>query len=85
MPYSLTGKIMSGKKQVRGRIILFQEERIRLVDDQGRSFLLDLSNKLPVTSEKLRDWINAGTKLDVSYEGDPETETGIARSIKAAA
>ncbi len=76
---------MKKKKSVTGRIILFQEERFRMIDDAGRSFLFDLSHKVPVTNEDLKKWIKAGARLAVTYEGEPETETGVARSIKKAA
>lgn len=75
---------MKKKNQVTGRIILFQEERFRLVDDQGRSFLFDLSHRLPVTQEELSAWIRSRAVIAVSYEGEPETETGVAVALKAA-
>ncbi len=76
---------MKIKKMIKGRLILFQEERIRMVDEQGKSFLFDLSHGVSVKSEDLTNWINAKTPLTVSYEGEPETESGVAYSIKEAA
>ncbi len=73
------------KRELRGRIILFQEERIRLIDERGQSFLLDISHKLPVTSSDLTGWIEGGVPVVVSYSGEAETETGTVESIKAAA
>ncbi len=72
-------------KYLEGRIILFQEERIRVVDKAGRSFLLDLSHRLSLSNRELAAWIREGTPLVVSYEGDPETVSAIVHSIKKAA
>ncbi len=54
------------------------------MDEKGRSFLFDLSRKSPVNSEDLSDWIRKKTLLKIAYEGEPETESGVAYSIKAA-
>lgn len=76
---------MNKQKKIKGRIILFQEERFRIVDDQEKSFLFDLSHKVPVTSEDLSNWIKAKTPITVSFEGEAETGSGVAHSIKEAA
>jgi hypothetical protein len=71
------------EKEITGRIILVQEERFRMVDSRGRSFLFDLSHRAPVTNEDLISWSKAKTWLVVEYEGEPEMESGIAHSVKA--
>ena len=76
---------MKNRKTVKGRIILLQEERFRMKDRQGRSFLLDLSHSLALSAEELSAWIREGSELVVTYEGEPETDTGIAYSIRKAA
>ncbi len=76
---------MKKNKKINGRIILLQEERIRVVDDTGKSFLFDISPHFSVTSDDISDWIRTKRKVTVSYQGEPETESGVARSIKKAA
>ena len=68
-------------KSIEGRIILVQEERFRMVDSEGHSFLFDLSHRAPVTSDDLRAWSRAKARLRVEYEGEPEMESGIAHNI----
>ncbi len=75
---------MEKRKKITGRIITVQEERFRMLDDVGRSYLLDLSHRAAVTSDELREWNNAKTRLVVEYEGEPETDSGIAHSVTAA-
>lgn len=70
------------KKELVGRIILVQEERFRMVDDKGRSYLFDLSHNSSIKDRDLTDWSRERTRLVVEYEGEPELETGIAVSVK---
>ncbi len=63
---------------------MVQEERFRMLDEIGRSYLLDLSHDAPVTTEELKEWTRAKTTLIVEYEGEPEIDTGVAHSIRAA-
>ncbi|HEX8949907.1 MAG TPA: hypothetical protein VF790_13140 [Dissulfurispiraceae bacterium] len=73
---------MAKKKQIRGRIILFQEERFRIVDGQGRSFLFDLAHDVPITRDDLTNWMEDKTWLDIFYEGEPGTESAVVHSIR---
>ncbi len=68
---------MAKGKSIEGRIILVQEERFRMVDSDGRSFLFDLSHSAPATSEDLKRWSRAKAWLRVEYEGEPEMESGV--------
>ncbi len=76
---------MKKMNELKGRLILFQEERIRMVDERGVSFLFDLDHSLPVSAGDLQEWIRQGAQLVVSYSGEPETETGVVHSVKKAA
>ncbi len=72
------------KKTLRGHIVLVQEERFRVIDESGRSYLFDLSHKSSVGNEDLLVLAETKTDVLVEYEGEPELETGVARSIRAA-
>ncbi len=76
---------MKKNHELQGRIILYQEERIRMVDDRGASFLFDLAQDVPVSSEDLSHWIEERARIIVSYSGEPETENGVVHSIRKAA
>ncbi|MHB8110335.1 MAG: hypothetical protein ACYDHW_09925 [Syntrophorhabdaceae bacterium] len=70
------------EKEIVGRVIYVQEERFRMVDQKGRSFLFDLAHNAPVSDKDLINWSRSNTSLVVGYEGEPELESGIARSIR---
>lgn len=70
------------KKEVVGRVILVQEERFRMVDEKGKSYLFDLSHNSSIRDKDLTDWSRTKTWLVVEYEGEPELESGIAVSVK---
>ncbi len=76
---------MKDRKTVAGRIILIQEERIRLKDRAGRSFLFDVSHSVRLNTEEFAAWMREGRTVLVAYTGEPETETGVADSIRLAA
>jgi hypothetical protein len=75
---------MDKKKKLTGRVVLVQEERFRVVDDRGRSYLFDLSHDAPATNRDLLEWSRAKTWLVVEYEGEPDIDSGIAHSVRAA-
>ncbi|MEN6616435.1 MAG: hypothetical protein ABFD12_07745 [Syntrophorhabdus sp.] len=70
------------EKEIVGRVIYVQEERFRMVDQKGRSFLFDLAHNAAVSDEDLVNWERLRTWVAVKYEGEPELESGIARSAK---
>jgi hypothetical protein len=71
-------------KKIMGRILFVQEERFRIIDEKGRSYLFDLSHRSSIKDQELADWSRAKTWLIVEYEGEPELESGIAVSVRAA-
>lgn len=71
-------------RQVTGRILFIQEERFRMVDDNGRAYLFDLAYNTSIKNETLFDWSAAGTRVTATYDGEPEFESGIVRTLKAA-
>jgi len=72
---------MKKMKTIKGHIVLVQEERFRLLDVDGRSFLFDLAHNATAGSDDLKDWTEKRSEVTVRYEGEPELETGIARLV----
>ncbi len=83
-PKLRTEEPVAKRKRIAGRIITVQEERFRMVDETGRSYLLDLAHDARVTPDELKAWNDARTQIVVEYEGEPETDSGVARSVTAA-
>jgi hypothetical protein len=44
-----------------------------------------LDHRLTVSAPDLSNWIDEHARLEVSYSGEPETETGVVHSIRKAA
>ncbi len=74
----------SGTRELKGHIVVVQEERFRVVDELGRSFLFDLSHSSSIGNEDLLNLNAAKADLIIQYEGEPELETGVAHSIRLA-
>lgn len=68
-------------KQIRGRIILIQEDRFRLVDMTGRGYLFSLSHSTYTNPADLRRWHDADLEVMVEYKGEPNLATGIAHKV----
>lgn len=77
-------KISNPENEIIGRVIYVQEERFRIVDRQGRSFLFDLSHNAPISDIDLVNWEHSKTWVAVKYEGEPGLESGVARTVKPA-
>jgi hypothetical protein len=72
----------AGLRTVTGHITILQEERFRLVTDDGRVLLLTLAHNAGVGAEELHHFRQSGTRLCVEYEGEPDLASGVARSVK---
>lgn len=59
---------------------MIQEERIRMQGDDGRAFLLTLAHN--IVTEDLNEFLKNGVHIQVSFEGEPDLDTGVVRSIK---
>jgi urease accessory protein UreE len=68
-------------RTVRGRITVVQEERFRLLTDDGRGLLLDLAADANVDADELLALRDAGTHVAVEYEGEPNLASGVARRV----
>jgi hypothetical protein len=65
-----------------GYIILVQEQRFRLVTDAGRGLLLTLARDAGSSAGDLRRWHQTNTRVRVSYEGEPNLESGVTRLVR---
>lgn len=73
---------MARNKAVKGRILLVQEDRFRLIGETGKGFLFSLAHNAPVSSSDLGRMHDAQMTVLVHYEGEPNFESGIALDVK---
>ncbi len=66
---------------VTGTLAVVQEERFRLLTDNGQALLLTLANNPWTTELDLCRWHESGTHVSVEYEGEPNLASGVARRI----
>ena len=69
--------------RVRGRIAIVQEDRIRVIDEDGRGYLF-VVRKGGAEPETLELWRERGTLVDIEYEGEPD-RGAVANSLRSAA
>jgi|GEM_PF-1501238 lauroyl/myristoyl acyltransferase len=67
---------------VTGKIAVVQEERFRLITDEGQGLILTLSHSASVTPEQLWDFHRRGLRVLVEYHGTPSMETGVATAVR---
>jgi hypothetical protein len=65
-----------------GYITVVQEQRFRLVTDDGRGLLLTLAENARVDGHTLQGLHNNRTHVRVEYEGEPNMASGVAHAIK---
>lgn len=65
-----------------GRIVIVQEDRIRLVDASGRGYLF-VVRKGAAEAETLELWRDRGDWLEVAYHGQPD-RGAVATSLRRA-
>jgi hypothetical protein len=58
-------------REVVGRITIVQEDRIRLVDDEERGYLLTVKHNRASLAD-LERWRDRGTRLRVRFTGVPD-------------
>jgi hypothetical protein len=64
-----------------GRVIQVQEQRFRLVLDDGPAYLLTLAHDASVD---LQHWLRTGQRVEVEYEGEPGLSSGVAHRLRPA-
>jgi hypothetical protein len=72
-------------KTVSGRITLVQEQRFRLVNDSGQSFLLTLRHNAGLDASGLCQLRDTRARVVVEFAGEPGLESAVAYSLKQAA
>lgn len=75
---------MTKMKTVTGVLIAVQEERIRMVADDGAGLLFTLANGVHAP-DKLSGLGNSNLRVRVDYTGDPNLLSGVAHAIVALA
>ncbi len=68
-------------KTIKGHIVQIQEERFRLLGETGQGFLFTLSHKASSTVDDLELWHKERIPVMVEYEGEPNLESAVARSV----
>lgn len=64
-----------------GRIIIVQEDRIRVVDDEGRAYLF-IVRKKAAEPETLALWRDREVRIEIEYEGAPD-RGAVANSLRS--
>ncbi|MBI4410767.1 MAG: hypothetical protein HY561_13745 [Gemmatimonadetes bacterium] len=64
-----------------GRITVVQEDRVRIVDDEGRGYLL-VVRKRAASLDELEHWRDGRVRLRVYYTGAPDAG-GLAQAMEA--
>ncbi len=72
----------AAKRKLKGRIILVQEDRFRMVADTGQGYLFTLSHKAEVGQEDLLRFRDADAEVTVEYEGEPNVASGVAHAVE---
>jgi hypothetical protein len=67
---------------VSGHITIVQEDRFRLVTDDGQGFLFTLSAHGSTTPADLLRFLHAGTHLEIEYSGIPGLENCVVRKVR---
>ncbi len=70
------------KRTLRGRVILVQEDRFRVVGNSGEGYLFTLSYKAGINQEDLERFRDANIEVVIEYEGEPNLVSGIACRVE---
>jgi hypothetical protein len=65
-----------------GHITVVQEERFRIVTEDGRGFLLTLGRDADVTDAELKQFQRNQIRMRIEYDGKPNTASGLAQKIQ---
>jgi hypothetical protein len=66
----------AGTRTARGNITIVQEQRFRLVTDDGRGLLLTLAYDAYAPNGDLQRLHDSNTRVIVEYTGEPNLESG---------
>lgn len=70
---------------IEGRILIVQEDRVRLKTDDGGVLLLSLPHGCRWTMSELQRLHRENARVAVEYEGEPNTEEAALRSLRVLA
>jgi hypothetical protein len=65
-----------------GHIIVVQEQRFCLMTDEGQGLYLTLTDDVGLNPSGLRRLCDARARVSVQYEAEPDSESGVARSVR---
>jgi hypothetical protein len=65
-----------------GHITLIQEQRFRLVSENGRGFIFTISRKSAVRLSDLQQVLKSHATIRVEYSGAPNTRSGVADVVR---
>jgi len=68
------------QQTVTGYIVAVEEERFRLQTDNQQNLVLTASNGARA-QRRLQDWHRTNAHLRITYTGEPNLATGVAKSI----
>jgi hypothetical protein len=68
--------------QVVGRIIAVQEQRFRLLTDEGQVYLLTLARNAPLDGATLSSLHERQARVTVDFTGEPNLVGGVARNVR---
>ena len=68
-------------RKISGQITIVQEQRFRLIADDGRGFLFTLADGASAI-ENLSQWQATGVRVDVEYSGEANVATGVAHAVR---
>jgi hypothetical protein len=72
-------------QSVTGYISVVQEQRFRLITQDGQGLLLTLARNAPLTGSDLSHWQADNVHVVVEYTGVPNLDTGVAHTVQPSA
>ena len=75
---------MKASNTVTGHVNLIQEQRFRLVLDDGRSFLFTLDHKASIAVSGLERFKRNHARVQIEFTGEPDQTSGVARAVRLA-
>jgi hypothetical protein len=73
---------MLAKRSLTGHVSLVQEQRFRLITDDGQGFLFTLARKAPLQLSDLQHLQKSHVRVRVEYTGEPNTKSGVVDAVQ---
>jgi formate dehydrogenase major subunit len=68
-------------RRASGQVRAVQEQRFRLITDDGRGLLLTLAHDAGIDGPALARCAREGARVTVQYEGEPNLDSGVAHAV----